>query len=227
MNQLWESHSNIETQFRDCVICTSHRWVRPFENPLLPGRRGNNLKKGEIHLVPNFCPNYISKTLLMSCTAWLAKESSENQQEAFQASFWRVSASSSLYHCNSTIIPFCFSFSYARAILHSVGLSTEIGKKCLLWNKRLPQFSSPKNCSISHAVDHLSSFSTDMSVLRPLLAQWEMVAVFFMLRLTVAACVESMLLLDRAMYLQEQGVEINDGHMHLYHKSFHPGLGSM
>jgi len=94
-------------------------------------------------------------------------------------------------------------------------------------NKRLPQFSSPKNCSISHAVDHLSSFSTDTSVLRPLLAQWEMVAVFFMLRLTVAACVESMLLLDRAMYLQEQGVEINDGHMHLYHKSFHPGLGSM
>ena len=109
--------------------------------------------------------------------------------------------------CNSTIFPFCFPFSYARAILHSVGLSTEIGKKCLLWNKRLPQFSSPKIVLLATPSITCQVFSTDMSVLRPLLAQWEKVAVFFMLRLTVAACVESMLLLDRAMYLQEQGVE--------------------
>ena len=61
-----------------------------------------------------------------------------------------------------------------------------------------------------------------MSVLGPFLAQWEKVGVFFMLRLTVAACVESMLLLDRAMYLQQQGVEMMaHAHTHILLITFH------
>lgn len=44
-----------------------------------------------------------------------------------------------------------------------------------------------------------------MPSLGPLLAQWERVAIFFVLRLTIAPCVESLILLDRAAYLKEQG----------------------
>ena len=42
--------------------------------------------------------------------------------------------------------------------------------------------------------------------LEGLVAQWSRVAVFFTLRLVLAPCVESVLLLDRALFLREQGV---------------------
>ena len=44
-----------------------------------------------------------------------------------------------------------------------------------------------------------------MPSLGQLLTQWERVAVYFLLRLTIAPCVESLMLLDRTAYLHEQG----------------------
>ncbi len=46
----------------------------------------------------------------------------------------------------------------------------------------------------------------ELDALRTLVEEeWTRVAVFFMLRLTLAPCVESVLLLDRALFLTEQG----------------------
>ena len=44
--------------------------------------------------------------------------------------------------------------------------------------------------------DHLAS----------LLSEWREVATFFMLRLLLAPCVETVLMLDRVLYLREKGV---------------------
>lgn len=44
-----------------------------------------------------------------------------------------------------------------------------------------------------------------MKTLDPLLARWKDVVVLFMLRLAIAPCVESVILLDRLLYLREQG----------------------
>ena len=49
-------------------------------------------------------------------------------------------------------------------------------------------------------------FATDMSTLRPLLDRWKDVVVMYMLRLTIAPCVESIILLDRLCYLKEHGM---------------------
>ena len=43
-----------------------------------------------------------------------------------------------------------------------------------------------------------------MQALEVLLGQWEKVTLFFILRLVLAPCVESLVLLDRVLYLQEQ-----------------------
>lgn len=48
---------------------------------------------------------------------------------------------------------------------------------------------------------------SDLQDLEPLLAQWEKVTVFFILRLLIAPCVESLVLLDRQLFLLEQGGE--------------------
>ena len=46
----------------------------------------------------------------------------------------------------------------------------------------------------------------ELDALRVLVEEeWRRVVMFFMLRLTLAPCVESVLLLDRAMFLIEQG----------------------
>lgn len=47
--------------------------------------------------------------------------------------------------------------------------------------------------------------SLDMDSLDPLLGRWKDVVVVFMLRLAIAPCVESVILLDRLLYLREQG----------------------
>ena len=39
-----------------------------------------------------------------------------------------------------------------------------------------------------------------------MLSEWSKVAVFFMLRLLLAPCVESVVLLDRLLFLREQGI---------------------
>ena len=38
-----------------------------------------------------------------------------------------------------------------------------------------------------------------------LLRQWEHVVIYFLLRLTMAPCVETLILLDRVLFLQEKG----------------------
>ena len=48
--------------------------------------------------------------------------------------------------------------------------------------------------------------TTDMNTLRPLLDRWKDVVVLYMLRLTIAPCIESVILLDRLYYLQEHGM---------------------
>ena len=48
--------------------------------------------------------------------------------------------------------------------------------------------------------------TADMNTLRPLLDRWKDVVVMFMLRLTIAPCVESIILLDRLCYLKEHGM---------------------
>ena len=53
--------------------------------------------------------------------------------------------------------------------------------------------------------DILSCLAADLQALAPLLAEWKKVAVFFVLRQLVAPCVESLLLLDRALFLMEKG----------------------
>lgn len=42
--------------------------------------------------------------------------------------------------------------------------------------------------------------------LSDLVAQWKKVTMFFMLRVALAPCVESLLLLDRAIFLTEQNI---------------------
>ncbi|XP_065898432.1 methyltransferase-like protein 25B isoform X2 [Dysidea avara] len=49
----------------------------------------------------------------------------------------------------------------------------------------------------------------DMKTLDPLLARWKDVVVLFMLRLAIAPCVESVILLDRLLYLREQGDQVS------------------
>ena len=44
-----------------------------------------------------------------------------------------------------------------------------------------------------------------MEELQPMLAQWWKVALFFLVRLVMAPCVESLILLDRAHFLKEKG----------------------
>ena len=44
-----------------------------------------------------------------------------------------------------------------------------------------------------------------MEELQPMLAQWWKVALFFLVRLVMAPCVESLILLDRAHFLKERG----------------------
>ena len=48
-------------------------------------------------------------------------------------------------------------------------------------------------------------FVADMNTLRPLLDKWKDVVVVYMLRLAIAPCVESIILLDRLFYLEEYG----------------------
>ena len=50
------------------------------------------------------------------------------------------------------------------------------------------------------------SLPTDMNSLQPLLNRWEDVVVVYMLRLAIAPCVESIILLDRLFYLEEHGI---------------------
>lgn len=55
----------------------------------------------------------------------------------------------------------------------------------------------------------LSSFSTVERCsgrVEGMLSEWSKVAVFFMLRLLLAPCVESVVLLDRLLFLREQGI---------------------
>lgn len=49
-------------------------------------------------------------------------------------------------------------------------------------------------------------FLADMEALGELLGEWKKVTVFFLLRLCLAPCVESLMLLDRALFLREQGM---------------------
>ena len=51
----------------------------------------------------------------------------------------------------------------------------------------------------------------ELEELSELVREWEKVAMFFMLRLTLAPCVESLLLLDRALYLMGGATS---GHAH-------------
>lgn len=53
----------------------------------------------------------------------------------------------------------------------------------------------------------LSELETCGERLAALLCEWRAVAVFFMLRLVLAPCVESALLLDRLLFLREQGLK--------------------
>ena len=46
----------------------------------------------------------------------------------------------------------------------------------------------------------------DLETIKPLLTQWEKVMMFFLLRQLIAPCVETMILLDRVMYLMENGI---------------------
>ncbi len=50
------------------------------------------------------------------------------------------------------------------------------------------------------------SVFTDVEALGELVGEWEKVTVFFLLRLALAPCVESLVLLDRVLFLQEQGI---------------------
>ena len=49
------------------------------------------------------------------------------------------------------------------------------------------------------------SVETGSESIEALLYQWKEVAVFFMLRLVLAPCVETALMLDRLLFLMEQG----------------------
>ena len=51
-----------------------------------------------------------------------------------------------------------------------------------------------------------------MEELQPMLAQWWKVALFFLVRLVLAPCVESLILLDRAIYLREIGMSLHCTH---------------
>ncbi len=51
----------------------------------------------------------------------------------------------------------------------------------------------------------LDSFLSDVPALRELVGEWEKVTVFFLLRQVLAPCVESLVLLDRVLFMREQG----------------------
>jgi len=60
-------------------------------------------------------------------------------------------------------------------------------------------------CHYDPHLCHYNSWYLDMKTLDPLLARWKDVVIIFMLRLAIAPCVESVILLDRLLYLREQG----------------------
>ena len=45
---------------------------------------------------------------------------------------------------------------------------------------------------------------------------WRKVAIFFMLRLTMAPCVESLMLLDRAIFLTEMNIKVRQCSSHTH-----------